>query len=100
MISAHVVELASEYLAQPVSTGNGSTLVELLGYVDSRDKSIPNAEEINAALARHPDIMVSRSAGLVSFSQSGTSNTITEADLRVAYELYTAKFTALLRQGE
>lgn len=100
MISAHVVELASEYLALPVSTGNGSTLVELLGYVDSRDKSIPNADEINAALERHSGIMVSRSAGLVSFSQSGTSGAITEADLRIAYEHYMAKFAALLRQGE
>jgi hypothetical protein len=99
MISARVVELAAEYLGQSADANGNATLVGLLWYVDSRDKSVPNADEVNAALQRQAGTMVARSAGVVSFSQSGTSHTITEADLRTAYEQYRAEFAALLRKA-
>ena len=96
MISAHIVELATEYLDQCAATNQQPTLVGVHWHIDGRNKSLPLLEEINEALLQRPLVYVQRAGGTVTFSDSGIERTISAADMKQADKQYRREFATAL----
>ena len=98
MITAHVVELATEYLDQCSAKNQKATLVGMHWYIDGRDKTLPSLEEVNLALVQRSSIYVQRIDGNVAFASSGSERAVTNHDMKLADENYREEFPAALRK--
>lgn len=83
---------AVEYLDQCLKHNSPASLVDMLGYIDHKQKAIPSAEEINQALAQRATVRVGRENRAVFFTQEGSRRAVTEEDLEDAYSAYREKF--------
>ena len=100
MVSEHVVKLAIEYLDQYLETNEPATLVTMLHYIDAHDKTIAVAEEVNEALRRRPSIYVHRTSARLEFNFTGSDQTVTEDDVRRAFDIYHEEFWAAYKKLE
>jgi hypothetical protein len=98
MVSAHVVDLAVEYLDECQSTGRLATLVGMHWYIDGRNKTLPLLDEVNEALTQRPQVFVSRRSGDVTFSDLGAERSVTADDMRQADKRYRTEFSKELRR--
>lgn len=89
---------AVEYLDQCLKQQSSGTLVGMLGYVDARQKLVPAVEEVNAALAQRPAMHVRRASRSVTFNQDGPDRTVTDEDLKHAYQAYRQALRGLPRK--
>jgi hypothetical protein len=98
MVSAHVVDLAVEYLDECQNSGRLATLVGMHWHIDGRNKTLPLLSEVNEALARRAQVFVSRPNGDVVFSHHGTERSVTADDMHQADKQYRAEFSKELRR--
>ena len=98
MTDESVVQLGVKYLNECRAAGKRATLLEMLEYIDYFDRLIPNAEEINAVLARVTSIFVDRTEGRITFSSTGHERSVTEEDVHHACLVYNEDFQRRLRE--
>lgn len=98
MVSEHVVKLAIEYLDQYLGTDEPATLVTMLNYIDAHDKTIAVAEEVNEALRQRPSVYVHRTSTMLEFNSTGSDQTVTEDDVRRAFDIYGEEFSAAYKK--
>jgi hypothetical protein len=96
MIDKHVVGLGIAYLDECAATGQQPTLVGMHWYIDSRNKTLPLTEEVNAALAQRPFFV--RREGSVVFATEGSERSVTDEDMRRAGKRYNKEFWAAYRK--
>ncbi|MGA2276442.1 MAG: hypothetical protein ABSG00_02470 [Terracidiphilus sp.] len=94
MISERVVKLATEYLDQCLAKSEPATLIAMLGYIDSQDKTIAVAEEVNEALRQRPSVYLRREDGRLEFTTAGSDRIVTPDDVRRAFMIYDEQFWA------
>ena len=98
MLCANVVRLIVEYLSHSSVDGTRATLTGVLWYVDSRAKTLPSPEEVNAALAEFPAIRVERESGHVVFGNDGAGSSVNSEDMKLADRQYRREFSAALKK--
>jgi hypothetical protein len=96
----YAVKLAIEYLDKLFKTDQPATLVKLLGYVDARDKTVLNLDEVNEVLKQRPNVFVERVDGRVVFNQNSGDREVTKDDLDNNFAIYHAEFLAKCRELE
>jgi hypothetical protein len=100
MINEGVVSLAQRYLDLRFAENREGTLVEMVWYIDARDKMIPLLDEVNEALRRHASAYVQRADVKIIFTRAGSDRTITDEDLERAIINYREEFAATLKRLE
>ena len=86
--SRRIVHFIIEYLDHCGTSHEDATLVGMHWYVDGREKTVPDVDEVNKALKKRPTIYVQRGANGVVFASSGTDRTVTADDMAQAQRQY------------
>jgi hypothetical protein len=92
MIEMHVVRLATEYLDYCFAKNEQATLVAMLNWIDAKDKTVANLDEVNDALRQRPAVSIQRIAGKIVFGSTGSDQAVTDDELRQACADYREEF--------